>query len=39
MAYEAYLDKEKKIVLKPKMQQSIILIKHFYCKTLGCKHV
>ena len=37
MAYEAYLDKEKKIVLKAKNAAINHINKTFYCKTLGCK--
>ncbi len=38
MAYEAYLDKEKKHIKKQKMQQSVILIKHFIVKRKDAKH-
>lgn len=37
MAYEAYLDKEKKIVLKAKNAAINHINKTFYCKTPGCK--
>lgn len=37
MAYEAYLDKEKKIILKAKDAAINHINKTFYCKTPGCK--
>ena len=37
MAYEAYLDKEKKILLKAKDAAINHINKSFYCKTPGCK--
>lgn len=37
MAYEAYLDKEKKIILKEKDAAINHINKTFYCKTPGCK--
>ena len=37
MAYEAYLDKEKKILLKAKDAAINHINKTFYCKTPGCK--
>ena len=37
MAYEAYLDKEKKFILKAKDAAINHISQTFYCKTLGCK--